>query len=130
MRTRASEVVQPPDLLSPYTNFQGAGGTSVSTQAFAGIMALVNQKYGPQGNANYVLYPLAAKTGASCGSNPSMASTANSSSCVFYDTQAGNNSVACAPESLNCSDQTTTTDGILVNPSSTSQPAWTTSARL
>ena len=37
------------------------GGTSASVQAFGGIMALVNQKYGAQGDANYVLYPLAAK---------------------------------------------------------------------
>lgn len=37
----------------------GVGGTSASAPAFAGIMALVNQKYGRQGNANTVLYPLA-----------------------------------------------------------------------
>ena len=58
------------DLNSPYTDFEGAGGTSFSAPAFAGIMALVNQKTGQrQGNANYVLYPLAAQTGASCASN-------------------------------------------------------------
>lgn len=37
------------------------GGTSASAPAMAGIMALVNQKYGPQGQANYTLYPLAAQ---------------------------------------------------------------------
>ena len=37
----------------------GAGGTSISSPAFAGIMALVNQKYGRQGQADFVLYPLA-----------------------------------------------------------------------
>ncbi|HTH42009.1 MAG TPA: protease pro-enzyme activation domain-containing protein [Terracidiphilus sp.] len=37
----------------------GVGGTSASAPAFAGIMALVNQKYGRQGQANTVLYPLA-----------------------------------------------------------------------
>ena len=37
----------------------GVGGTSASTPAFAGIMALVNQKYGRQGQANTILYPLA-----------------------------------------------------------------------
>jgi len=36
-----------------------AGGTSASSPAMAGIMALVNQKYGRQGQANYTLYPLA-----------------------------------------------------------------------
>jgi len=35
------------------------GGTSASAPAMAGIMALINQKYGRQGQANVVLYPLA-----------------------------------------------------------------------
>ncbi len=38
-----------------------AGGTSASAPAMAAIMALINQKYGPQGQANYTLYPLAAQ---------------------------------------------------------------------
>jgi hypothetical protein len=112
------------DLNSPYTDFQGAGGTSVSAQAFAGIMALVNQKYGPQGNANYVLYPLAATAGASCNSS---ALPANSSSCIFYDVQTGNNSVACVGGSPNCSNTNSASGnyGILeVNPPSNSAPAW------
>jgi subtilase family serine protease len=37
----------------------GVGGTSASTPSFAGIMAMVNQKYGAQGQADFVLYPLA-----------------------------------------------------------------------
>jgi Bacterial Ig-like domain (group 3) len=36
-----------------------AGGTSGSSPAMAGTMALVNQKYGRQGQANFTLYPLA-----------------------------------------------------------------------
>lgn len=44
----------------PY--FLGLGGTSVSSPAFAGIMALVNQQTNSrQGDANYVLYKLAAQ---------------------------------------------------------------------
>jgi Pro-kumamolisin, activation domain/Bacterial Ig-like domain (group 3) len=40
---------------------QGYGGTSVASPAFAGIMALVNQKMGgPQGVPGFVLYKLAA----------------------------------------------------------------------
>jgi len=107
-------------------NFMGVGGTSASVQVFGGIMALVDQKYGPQGLANYVLYPLAATTGASCASTAAMAPTASSSSCVFYDTQTGNNSVACVADSPNCSDQSVsgTGYGILVNKSG--QAAWTT----
>jgi subtilisin family serine protease len=58
------------NLNAPYQDFQGVGGTSAPTPAFAGIIALVNQKTGQrQGNANYVLYPLAAQNGSSCTSN-------------------------------------------------------------
>ena len=47
------------DLNSPFNDFQGVGGTSAAAPAFAGIMALVNQKTGQrQGNANFVLYQL------------------------------------------------------------------------
>jgi hypothetical protein len=48
------------DLNAPYVDFGGVGGTSVSSPAMAGIMALVNQKTNSrQGNPNYVLYKLA-----------------------------------------------------------------------
>jgi hypothetical protein len=119
------------DLNSPYLDFQGAGGTSASAQAFAGIMALVNQETGQrQGDANYVLYPLAAQSGASCASSGSPAST-----CIFYDVQTGNNSVACVGGSFNCSNTNTAAGnyGILVVPSAyippytASAPAWPTS---
>jgi hypothetical protein len=107
--------------------FLGAGGTSASTPVFAGIMALVNQKAGErQGNANYVLYPLAAKSGASCTSN---AAAVSNSSCIFYDVVTGNNSVACAGGSPNCSNTTSGGYGILeVNPPTNPSPAWSTSA--
>src|SRR5260370_30782676 len=68
-------------------NFGIVGGTSASAPAFAGIMALVNQKQATvanpaprQGNANFVLYALAKKAGASCMSSPTEAS-----SCIFND---------------------------------------------
>ena len=99
------------DLSSPYLNFQGVGGTSASAQAFAGVMALVNQAHGRQGNANYVLYPLAAKAGNSCVSNPAAVS---STSCIFYDinnatgstTVNSGISVICLGGSPNCSNTT------------------------
>jgi subtilase family serine protease len=120
------------DLSAPYLDFQGAGGTSASAQAFGGIMALVNQKTGQrQGNANYVLYPLAKKSGASCASNSVMAPTASASSCIFYDVQVGNNSVACefGQYATNCSNQTSGYGVMVVNPSSTPQQlAWPTTA--
>lgn len=41
------------------------GGTSASAPAMAGIMALVDQKYGRQGQADFTLYPLAQQKPAS-----------------------------------------------------------------
>ena len=61
------------------------GGTSASSPAMAGIMALVNQKYGAQGQANFTLYPLAAQ-------HPS----------AFHDIAVGSNVVPCQQGSANC----------------------------
>ena len=67
--------------------FTGIGGTSASAPAFAGIMALVNQQYGRQGQANYVLYPLATQFPA-----------------AFNDVTAGTNSEPCdiTDKTANC----------------------------
>ena len=79
--------------------FLDAGGTSVSTQVFAGIMALVDQKNeSAEGLINPVLYALAATGGSTCTSaaNPS-------SSCIFYDVaDASTNAMPCATGSPNC----------------------------
>ncbi len=57
---------------NPFTTFLGVGGTSASAPAFAGIMALVNQKTNSrQGNANYVFYKLAANQPAAFNDVPS-----------------------------------------------------------
>ena len=61
------------------------GGTSASSPEMAGIMALINQKFGRQGQANYVLYPLAAQ-------HPS----------VFHDVAVGSNNVPCDTGTPNC----------------------------
>ncbi|HEV2297053.1 MAG TPA: Ig-like domain repeat protein [Candidatus Acidoferrales bacterium] len=81
------------------TNFVGIGGTSASSPAFAGLMALVDQKTGTrQGNPNFVLYKLAAKqSGSSCNSSTGPAST-----CVFNDVTSGTIAMPCATGSLNC----------------------------
>ncbi len=103
----------------------GVGGTSAAAPAFAGIMAMVNQKTGQrQGNPNYVLYQLYKNGSAStiCASAASPAGT-----CIFYDTVAGNNSVACAGGSPNCSNATTGQFGVLIDPTHTSNPAFITS---
>ena len=87
------------NLNSPFTNFVGIGGTSASSPAFAGIMALVIQKVNSrQGNANPVLYSLAAQqSGSSCNSNSGPAN-----SCVFNDITTGTNAMPCLPGTLNC----------------------------
>jgi subtilase family serine protease len=79
--------------------FVGVGGTSVSVQAFAGIMALIDQKHGArQGNANPILYALAAsQSGLSCNSSSPGAT------CYFNDITVGTNAMPCAPGSPNCS---------------------------
>jgi pro-kumamolisin-like protein/Big-like domain-containing protein len=108
----------------------GIGGTSISAQAFAGVMALVNQNQqahghsARQGNANYVLYKIAAQPNASCNSTTA---PLGNSSCVFYDTTKGNISADCQLNSLNCGGPGPFT-GVLVDPNSANTPAWTTTA--
>jgi uncharacterized protein (TIGR03437 family) len=88
-----------------------AGGDSFGAPAFAGIMALVDQKKGGrQGLANTQLYKLAASEYGSASSpntaqlQACSASVAQGSSntCVFYDVTAGNNDVPCQKGSTNC----------------------------
>jgi Pro-kumamolisin, activation domain/Bacterial Ig-like domain (group 3) len=82
--------------------FLGFGGTSVSSPAFAGIMALINQQTGErQGNANYVFYKMAATAANSCNSStvPSM----GTNNCIFYDIPTGSTiAMPCANGSPNC----------------------------
>jgi hypothetical protein len=113
-------------------SFLGVGGTSASSPAFAGIMALINQsqvnagKDGHQGNANPVLYKIAATAGQSC--NSSTTPITGSATCSFYDVTKGNNSVPCVGKSPNCSSQTTGTTGVLISPAPATTPAWSTAA--
>jgi hypothetical protein len=62
------------------------GGTSASTPAMAGIMVLVNQKYGRQGQANFTLYPLAQQFPA-----------------AFHDVTLGSNNMTCLQGTPDCS---------------------------
>ncbi|HTW62695.1 MAG TPA: protease pro-enzyme activation domain-containing protein [Terracidiphilus sp.] len=59
--------------------FTGIGGVSAAAPAFAAILALVNQKYGRQGQADNLLYPLWLEYPA-----------------AFYDVRTGTNTVPCA----------------------------------
>jgi len=61
------------------------GGTSASAAAMAGIMALVDQKYGRQGQPNFTLYALA-----------------NQQPSVFHDITIGTNDVVCNSNAPGC----------------------------
>ncbi len=87
------------------------GGTSFGAPAFAGIMALVNQKTNSsQGLANYYLYSLAGKEfGSTSSPNSSQTSACKASSapgatnsCTFYDVTEGTNALPCFIDSPNC----------------------------
>lgn len=93
-------------------NFLGVGGTSASTPSFAGIMALVNQLHGRQGNANFVLYKLAQMqfaAGTACNT-----SGPPNTACTFNDTTAGTIAMPCTKGTLNCTVSVgTDTTGVL-----------------
>jgi hypothetical protein len=104
--------------------FSGVGGTSAAAPAFAGIMALVNQKMAArQGNANFALYNLAAQESYSSCNSSTVGTGTNS--CVFYDITKGNISVPCKSGSNNCGTSGAVT-GILVDPNAPTTPAFTT----
>jgi Pro-kumamolisin, activation domain/Bacterial Ig-like domain (group 3) len=67
-------------------------GTSAAVQAFGGIMSLVNQKAASrQGQANYVLYQLAAAENLSQCNASVLPLLAASGPCIFNDITIGNN---------------------------------------
>ncbi|HXX45758.1 MAG TPA: S53 family peptidase [Candidatus Acidoferrales bacterium] len=97
-----SDLVNGSPACSLTTNIFGAGGTSISAQAFAGIMALVDEKTGSaQGNINPTLYTLASQDStATCNSSNPPAQL--ESNCFFYDITAGTIAMPCAKGSTNC----------------------------
>ena len=75
------------------TTLATVGGTSVDSQVFGGMLALIEQKIGARiGNANVVLYAL--------GNNPAFFNTTSTS--VFHDITTGNNSDPCTGGTPNC----------------------------
>ena len=79
---------------------QEIGGTSASSPAMAGVMALINQKAGAtQGNPNSELYSLAKKqTYSSCKSETGT----TSNGCYFNDVVTGTITMACQQGATNC----------------------------
>jgi len=84
-----------------YIVAEEVGGTSVSSPAMAGIMALVQQKQNgaAQGLVNPVLYSLFSKENLT---NCNSSTAAKGNACTFYDITYGNNSVPCTTGSRNC----------------------------
>ena len=86
------------------TDMQEIGGTSASSPAMAGVMAILNQKAGaPWGNPNAELYTLASKQNyADCSTE----TVSVSSGCYFNDIDTQNISVPCdhKDKSPNCQD--------------------------
>jgi Pro-kumamolisin, activation domain/Bacterial Ig-like domain (group 3) len=121
------------DLNSPFLDFAGVGGTSGSVQAFAGILALINQSQANgsnpaprQGNANYIFYKLYKQNPTKiCASNPAAVTAAG---CIFYDVITGNISVACRGGTVNCSNRSTVANQYGVMVTSAGTPAWTAAA--
>jgi hypothetical protein len=128
-----------PSGFNGFVTFGVIGGTSASAPAFAGIMALINQSQATalvpaprQGNANYVLYELANKSGASCApATPVVAG------CVFNDISKGSSalptggtgigtiSVPCKGSPTDdCSVTSSTQIGVLDDPNNPGTMAW------
>ncbi len=91
--------------------YLAAGGTSFGAPAFAGVVALVNQKTNTiQGLANYYLYALGGQQyGSSSAPKQSQTSACNASSaqgadnsCTYYDVTEGTNAVPCFINSWDC----------------------------
>jgi len=78
---------------STNNGLEAAGGTSLDSQIFGGMLALVEQKIGSKiGNANPTLYALGNKT---AYYNPT-------SSSVFHDVTLGSNAMQCTAGSKDC----------------------------
>ncbi len=83
-----------------YIIYQEVGGTSVSSPALAGIMALVLQKTNTaQGLANPTFYSLASKENLT---NCNSSTVTDGNSCIFYDTTYATNAQVCFTGTTNC----------------------------
>jgi subtilase family serine protease len=113
----------------------GGGGTSFGAPAMAGIQALIDQKFGKQGNANFVYYALAARQFQQQGAAACNASQSNGSlpsgACIFHDVTQGDIDIPCGQNndgSFNdCHGATATAFGELSTSNAQDAPAFGTS---
>ena len=82
-----------------FTTAGVAGGTSFGSPTFSGVVAILNQKAGRQGNINPALYALSA---ANVG--------------VFHDITSGSNIVPCDPATIDCPTSGTAQYGFSAGP--------------
>ena len=112
--------------------FLGGGGTSFASPAMAGILALIEQFHGRQGDANFVLYALAAEQFLSPRASGCNASRADgqlpASNCVFNDITRGDMDIPCGPNSdgnfYDCHGASASLIGELSTSASQNEPAY------
>ncbi len=98
----------------------------------AGIQALINQKFGKQGNANYVYYALAAKQFTKQGAKACNASQTTgklpAASCIFNDVTLGDMDIPCGQDykgiSYDCFGNASGIIGELSTSTTASEPAY------
>jgi subtilase family serine protease len=110
---------------------EGGGGTSFASPAMAGIQALIDQKFGRQGNANYVYYALAASQFSTQGTKICNASQTGgdlpAASCIFNDVTLGDMDIPCGQGSklsYDCFGNGSKIIGELSTSTSSSEPAY------
>ena len=111
---------------------EGGGGTSFASPAMAGIQALIDQKYGKQGNTNYVYYALAAnqftKRGAKACDASQTTGKLPAPSCIFNDVTLGDMVIPCGENSkgvsYDCYGDGAKIIGELSTSTSASEPAY------
>jgi subtilase family serine protease len=110
----------------------GGGGTSFASPAMAGILALIEQFHGRQGDANFVLYALAAAqflspAGSGCNASRSDGQLP-ASSCVFNDITRGDMDIPCGQNSdghfYDCHGASASLIGELSTSDSQNEPAY------
>jgi hypothetical protein len=112
----------------------GAGGTSFGAPAMAGIQALINQKFGKQGDANFGYYALAGQQFQQQGAAACNASQSNgtlpSAACIFHDVTQGDIDIPCGQNSdgnfYDCHGATATLFGELSTANAADAPAFGT----
>jgi subtilase family serine protease len=108
------------------SGWSGAGGTSFASPIMAGIQALVNQKWGRQGNPNPIYYKIAKAEYGTTGSTTCNSSKGNAvgSTCIFYDVTQGDMDVNCTG-THNCY-KPSGTNGVLSTSNTAYAPAYKT----